>query len=107
MTDDDFEKANVAASQTIEIQDFVAATEIPVEYFDRPYFILPDKRGAKAYGVMRDAMAKKALAARRVTWCFARASTCAPSSQRAISSSSSSFASPTSSSRRARSAVGG
>ena len=63
VTDDDFEKANVAASQTIEIQDFVAATEIPVEYFDRPYFILPDKRGAKAYGVMRDAMAKKGLAA--------------------------------------------
>jgi DNA end-binding protein Ku len=63
VTDDDFEKANVAASQTIEIQDFVAASEIPVEYFDRPYFILPDKRGAKAYGVMRDAMARKGLAA--------------------------------------------
>src|ERR1019366_1276562 len=32
VTDDDFEKANVAASQTVEIQDFVSASEIPVEY---------------------------------------------------------------------------
>jgi DNA end-binding protein Ku len=63
VTDDDFEKANVAASQTVEIQDFVSASEIPVEYCDRPYFALPDKRGAKAYAVMRDAMAKKGLAA--------------------------------------------
>jgi DNA end-binding protein Ku len=63
VTDDDFEMANVAASQTIEVQDFVTATDIPVEYFDRPYFALPDKRGGKAYAVMRDAMAKKGLAA--------------------------------------------
>jgi DNA end-binding protein Ku len=63
VTDEDFEKANVAASQTIEVQDFVPASDIPVEYYDRPYFALPDKRGTKAYAVMRDAMAKKGLAA--------------------------------------------
>jgi DNA end-binding protein Ku len=63
VTDEDFEKANVAASQTIEVQDFVPASAIPVEYFDRPYFAMPDKRGGKAYAVMRDAMAKKGLAA--------------------------------------------
>jgi DNA end-binding protein Ku len=63
VTDEDFEKANVAASQTIEVQDFVAASEIPVEYYDRPYVATPDKRGTKAYAVMRDAMAKKGLAA--------------------------------------------
>jgi len=63
VTDDDFERANVAASQTIDIQDFVRASQIPIEYFDRPYFALPDKRGGKAYSVLRDAMAKKGLAA--------------------------------------------
>jgi DNA end-binding protein Ku len=63
VTDDDFEKANVGASQTIEIQDFVRASDIPPEYFDRPYVLVPDKRGAKAYAVLRDTLEKKKLAA--------------------------------------------
>ncbi len=63
VTDDDFEKANVQASKTIEIQDFVDAAAIPPEFFERPYVLLPDKRGGKAYAVLRDALAKKALAA--------------------------------------------
>jgi DNA end-binding protein Ku len=63
LTDEDFENANVGASQTIEIQDFVRAADIAPEFFDRPYVLVPDKRGAKAYGVLRDTLAKKELAA--------------------------------------------
>ncbi len=63
MADDDFEKANVHASRTIEIQDFVEASAIPPEFFDRPYVLSPDKRGSKAYGIFREALAKKGLAA--------------------------------------------
>jgi DNA end-binding protein Ku len=63
VADEDFEKANVLASRTIEIQDFVRAEEIQPAFFERPYFLLPDKRGAKAYGVLREALAKKKLAA--------------------------------------------
>jgi DNA end-binding protein Ku len=63
VTDEDFEKANVEASQTIEIQDFVDAQSIPHEFFERPYVLLPDKRGGKAYGVLREALGKKRLAA--------------------------------------------
>jgi DNA end-binding protein Ku len=61
--DEDFEKANVAASHTIEIQDFVDASSIAPAYFDRPYVLLPDRGGQKAYTVLRDVLAKKALAA--------------------------------------------
>jgi DNA end-binding protein Ku len=63
VTDDDFERANVEASRTIEIQDFVDVETIPPEFFERPYVLLPDKRGKKAYGVLREALAKKKLAA--------------------------------------------
>ncbi|HTB71961.1 MAG TPA: Ku protein [Polyangiaceae bacterium] len=61
--DQDFEKANVTASHTIEIQDFVDASTIPAAFFDRPYLVLPDKRGQKAYVVLRDVLREKALAA--------------------------------------------
>ncbi len=56
--DEDFEKANVEASHTIDIQDFVKRSEIPLAYFERPYFIVP-QRSAKPYAVLRDALIKK------------------------------------------------
>lgn len=63
VTDDDFKKANVAASQTIDIQDFVDRSEINPTYYERPYYLAPSKRGTKAYAVLRDAMLKRNLAA--------------------------------------------
>jgi DNA end-binding protein Ku len=63
VTDEDFEKANVKASQSIEIQDFVSARSIPPEFFAQPYVALPDRGGAKAYRVLRDALEKKKLVA--------------------------------------------
>lgn len=60
---EDFEKANVRANQTIDIQDFVNVNDIPLAYFERPYHLIPDGRTAKAYVVLRDAMKKKKLVA--------------------------------------------
>lgn len=60
--DEDFEKANVAASHTIEIQDFVKREDIPAEYFEKPYFIVP-QRSTKPYAVLRDAMIEKGYVA--------------------------------------------
>lgn len=59
----DFEKANVRANQTIDIQDFVNASDIPFSYFERPYHLIPDGKSTKAYAVLRDAMRKKKLIA--------------------------------------------
>ncbi len=63
VTDEDFKRANVEASQTIDIQDFVDASEIPPAYYERPYYLVPEGKNAKAYGVLRDAMVRKNLAA--------------------------------------------
>lgn len=48
LDDDDFKRANVRASETIDILTFVPPTEISVLRFERPYFVAPSKRGAKA-----------------------------------------------------------
>jgi DNA end-binding protein Ku len=61
VTEEDFKKANVQASETIDIQDFVAKDAISSSFYERPYYLVPDKRGAKAYAVLRDAMVKKGL----------------------------------------------
>jgi DNA end-binding protein Ku len=62
VTDEDFENANVEANHAIEIQDFVDAASIGSAYFERPYFVVPERRGEKAYGVLRDVVAKRNLA---------------------------------------------
>jgi DNA end-binding protein Ku len=56
--EEDIEKANVEATHTIDIQDFVDRGAIPPEYFQKPYFVLPD-RSAKPYAVLREAMKQK------------------------------------------------
>ena len=56
LSDEDFRRANVKASQTIDIQAFVPADEIPVEYFDSPYFLAPGARGQKVYALLRETL---------------------------------------------------
>ena len=45
LTDEDFRRANVEASRTIDIQAFVPRDAIAPYYFDTPYFLVPDKGG--------------------------------------------------------------
>jgi len=56
---EDFAKANVKATQTIDIQDFVPVDQIDPAYFETPYFVVPQKRATKAYVLLRDALTKK------------------------------------------------
>jgi DNA end-binding protein Ku len=56
LTDEDFRRANVKASQTIEIEAFVPANEIPSQYFETPYFLAPSDRGKKAYALLRETL---------------------------------------------------
>ena len=60
---EDFAKANVKATQTIDIQDFVPLDQIASLYFETPYYIAPQKRAAKAYVLLREALLKKNAAA--------------------------------------------
>lgn len=52
LEDADFENASPKKSKVIEITTFVDATEIDDMYFETPYYIEPDKSGAKAYELL-------------------------------------------------------
>jgi DNA end-binding protein Ku len=56
LSDEDFRRANVKASQTIEIEAFVAAGQIPPEFFDTPYYLVPTERGQKVYALLRETL---------------------------------------------------
>jgi DNA end-binding protein Ku len=56
LSDEDFRRANVKASQTIEIESFVPAGQIPPEYFETPYYLAPTERGQKVYALLRETL---------------------------------------------------
>lgn len=58
MSDEDFRQANPTATQTVEIVCFVKAEELPPYYFETPYYMVPDKRGAKGYVLLRETLRK-------------------------------------------------
>jgi DNA end-binding protein Ku len=46
------------ATQTIEIEMFVPATDIPFVYLERPYYVVPINKGTKVYALLREALLK-------------------------------------------------
>jgi DNA end-binding protein Ku len=58
VNDADFEQANVKATQTVEIQAFVDASEVAPCYFDTPYYLEPGKRAGKGYALLRETLRK-------------------------------------------------
>jgi DNA end-binding protein Ku len=58
ITDEDLDKADVELTKTIQIQEFVLEREIDPVYFDKPYYLEPQKGGERAYALMRDALAQ-------------------------------------------------
>ncbi len=57
VTDDDLRAANVEATQTIDVLAAVCASDIDPEYFDKPYYLTPEKAGRKAYALLRETLA--------------------------------------------------
>ncbi len=55
---EDFRRANVEASKTVEILAFVDMKHIPPQAFETPYYLVPGKRGEKAYALLRETMKK-------------------------------------------------
>lgn len=45
-----------AFTRTIDVEDFVGLDEIDSVYFDRPYFLVPNKGGARSYKLLLEAM---------------------------------------------------
>jgi DNA end-binding protein Ku len=58
LSDKDFERANAKKTKTVEITEFVDESEIDSIYYDTPYYLEPDKSGARAYALLREALTK-------------------------------------------------
>ena len=58
ITDEDLDQVDIAHTKTILIQEFVQEDEIDPVYFDKPYYLEPQKGGERAYALMRDALAQ-------------------------------------------------
>ena len=58
LSDEDLKRANAEATQTIDIQAFVDAAEVPLTYFEQPYYLAPARGGAKVYALLRETLRK-------------------------------------------------
>ena len=56
LQDEDFQRVDIEATQTVDIQDFVELDEIDPIFFYKPYYLEPQKGGDKAYALLRDAL---------------------------------------------------
>jgi DNA end-binding protein Ku len=58
LKDEDFQRVDLEATQTVDIQDFVEQEEIDPVFFYKPYYLEPQKGGDKAYVLLRDTLKK-------------------------------------------------
>jgi DNA end-binding protein Ku len=57
LKEEDFKRVDLeAAAQTIDIMDFVEVEQINPMYFQKPYYLEPQKGGEKAYALLREAL---------------------------------------------------
>ncbi len=58
MDKDDFKAANPKATQTIDIETFVDFEDIDLLFFEKPYYLVPQKTGIKGYFLLAEALKK-------------------------------------------------
>lgn len=56
LTREDFEKADVRKTKTIDIKQFADEDEIDTRYFEKPYYLEPAKGAERAYALLRQAL---------------------------------------------------
>src|SRR6184192_4659077 len=56
LQDEDFQRVDIEATQTVDIQDFVDLDDIDPIYFYKPYYLEPQKGGDKAFALLRDSL---------------------------------------------------
>lgn len=56
LKEEDFKRADVEATQTVDIVAFVQVDEVNPVFFHKPYYMEPEKGGDRAYVLLRDAL---------------------------------------------------
>jgi DNA end-binding protein Ku len=59
LTDEDLDAVPVESSRAIDIQQFVDLDEIDPMLFKKSYYLVPDETGARAYALLRKALAEE------------------------------------------------
>lgn len=60
------------SDKTLEIEAFILCTDVDDVYFDKPYYLTPDKLGGDGFAALRDGMKKSKVAAIAKTILFRR-----------------------------------
>ncbi|TCB20737.1 Ku protein [Rhizobium leguminosarum bv. viciae] len=60
------------SNKTLEIEAFIPCSDVDDVYFDKPYYLTPDRMGGDAFAALRDAMKKSMVAAIARTVLFRR-----------------------------------
>jgi len=55
---EDFKRANVEATQTVDIIGFIDADQIPNFFYEAPYYLAPGKHGDKGYALLRETLVR-------------------------------------------------
>jgi DNA end-binding protein Ku len=55
---EDFKRANVEATQTVDIVGFVEREALPAYLFESPYYLAPGKHGDKGYALLRETLVR-------------------------------------------------
>ena len=63
LEDEDFRRANVRKTQTVDIFEFVNEGEIDQKLLEKPFYLEPTKQARKAYALLREALRKTAKVA--------------------------------------------
>ncbi|WP_192242675.1 non-homologous end joining protein Ku [Mesorhizobium silamurunense] len=62
---DEIKKVKLTSQHTLEVGEFVAIDDIDTRYLEKPYYVIPaDGAAVEAFSVLREAMARKRVAAR-------------------------------------------
>jgi DNA end-binding protein Ku len=61
VTEDEFKALEEAATRAIAIEEFIPLTAIDGVYFDKAYYVAPDKGGARAYRLLAKALLQEGL----------------------------------------------
>jgi DNA end-binding protein Ku len=58
LSEEDLRRANPEATGTIDILAFVDAADVPLLYYEQPYYLTPGKGGDKVYALLRETLRK-------------------------------------------------
>ena len=56
LSDEDLRRANPDATRSIDILAFVNADQVPLIYYEQPYYLAPGKGGDKVYALLRETL---------------------------------------------------